>query len=63
MKQWLSLKDAERRYLLMEVSIRTGIPPVLIEKDWWQTLVLKGLFETPASDFLTLGGSRSLQCS
>lgn len=47
----------------MEVSIRTGIPPVLIEKDWWQTLVLKGLFEMPASGFLTLSGSRSLQCS
>lgn len=58
--QWLELSEKGRYDYLIETSISKGIPPELLEKEWWQTFLLKALFELPSANYLTLHGSRSL---
>lgn len=55
---WLSLKDNDRRTSLNQASVKSGMVAVAIEKDWWVTLMLKALFETPnAKHFIFKGGT------
>ena len=46
MTGWLTLTDDERRTTLEQASVRSGMQPKAIEKDWWVTLCLKALFNT-----------------
>lgn len=60
MTEWLDLSEKGRFNYLMESSLKLGITPQLLEKEWWQTFLLKALFELPSANYLTLHGSRSL---
>lgn len=58
MTGWLKLTDDQRRETLNQVQRVTGINVKAIEKDWWVTLVLKALFQTPmAGHFMFKGGT------
>jgi hypothetical protein len=58
MTGWLKLTDDQRRETLDQVQRVTGINVKAIEKDWWVTLVLKALFQTPmAGHFMFKGGT------
>lgn len=58
MTGWLKLTDDQRRETLNQVQLLTGINVKAIEKDWWVTLVLKALFQTPmAAHFMFKGGT------
>ena len=60
MIQWLNLTDQERRITLAQAAAASGINAKSIEKDWWVTLTLKALFQTPYAEFLIFKGGTSL---
>lgn len=60
MIQWLKLTDEERRITLAQAATASAINAKSIEKDWWVTLTLKALFQTPYSEFLIFKGGTSL---
>lgn len=52
---------AERqREIYRNVSLKTGLPPFSIEKDWWITQALKALFSLPYAEHLSFKGGTSL---
>ncbi len=58
MTGWLKLTDDQRRETLNQVQLMTNINVKALEKDWWVTLVLKALFQTPmAGHFMFKGGT------
>ena len=57
---WLSLNDEQRRITLEQASIRSGIQPKAIEKDWWVTLSLKALFSSEYAQYCIFKGGTSL---
>ncbi len=61
MSSWQKLELKERLAILTSVSEKTGIPVEdAIEKDWWVSIVLKALFQTNCSNYLTFKGGTSL---
>lgn len=60
MTKWLNLTDEQRRTSLIQAGINSGIPAKSIEKDWWVTLTLKALFQTPYVESLIFKGGTSL---
>ncbi|WP_091400815.1 hypothetical protein [Arachidicoccus rhizosphaerae] len=61
MQQFLMASKEERQQQLKIATTRSGIPQHLLEHDWWQSFVLKALFEIPSAEYLTLHGSRSVR--
>lgn len=58
---WLkNLKDASRLISLNEASRISGISAKALEKDWWVTLSLKLLFNTPYAKYFAFKGGTSL---
>ena len=52
---------AERqRDIYNNVALRTGLPPISIEKDWWVTQVLRALYCLAYSEHLSFKGGTSL---
>lgn len=60
MISFLSLPVEQRRLLFEQASVRSGIQTVAIEKDWWVTLALKALFNTPYAQHSIFKGGTSL---
>ncbi|WP_400262877.1 hypothetical protein ACFX5U_07120 [Sphingobacterium sp. SG20118] len=44
---WLKLTDVQRPTSLAQAEVKSGIIAKALEKDWWITLILKTLFQTP----------------
>jgi hypothetical protein len=51
MTGWLKLTEEQRRTSIAQAAINTGITAKALEKDWWVTLTLKALFESPYAKF------------
>lgn len=60
MIQWLNLSIERRIQILQQTAARTGIRVHAIEKDWWITLTLKAIFDTPWASHLVFKGGTSL---
>lgn len=60
MISFLSLQVEQRRQLFEQASVRSGIQTVALEKDWWVTLALKALFNTPYAQHCIFKGGTSL---
>ncbi|PRY52723.1 nucleotidyltransferase AbiEii toxin of type IV toxin-antitoxin system [Arcticibacter pallidicorallinus] len=60
---WLQNTAERQRELLGLTSSRSGLPAGAIEKDWWVTLALKAIFQTPWSDAMVFKGGTSLSKS
>ncbi len=60
MTGWLKLTDEQRRTSIAQAAINSGITAKAIEKDWWVTLTLKALFESPYAKFFIFKGGTSL---
>lgn len=63
MINWLKNSPERQRELLALVSSRSGLPAGAIEKDWWVTLALNAIFQTPWADHLVFKGGTSLSKS
>jgi Nucleotidyl transferase AbiEii toxin, Type IV TA system len=57
---WLRLTPDQRRATLEQAFIRSGMQSKAIEKDWWVTLCLKALFQTPYGKYCLFKGGTSL---
>lgn len=57
---WLNLSEKRQKEILNQVSNKTGLPEYAIEKDWWVTLCLKAVFNTPVASSLIFKGGTSL---
>jgi len=57
---WLNLTDDQRRTSLAQAENNSGIIQKALEKDWWVTLTLKALFQTPYAELLIFKGGTSL---
>ena len=58
---WLeNLDDVSRKISLNQASLRSGISPKAVEKDWWVTLVLKILFTSRYEPYFAFKGGTSL---
>lgn len=57
---WLALTPEQRKAAIDEAALNSGIPAKVIEKDWWVTLTLKALFQTPFADHMVFKGGTSL---
>jgi Nucleotidyl transferase AbiEii toxin, Type IV TA system len=60
MTGWLQLTDEQRRTSIAQAAVVSGIAAKAIEKDWWVTLTLKALFESPYAKFFIFKGGTSL---
>ena len=60
---WLQHTPERQRELLGLASSRSGLPAGAIEKDWWVTLALNAVFQTPWAAGLVFKGGTSLSKS
>jgi hypothetical protein len=60
---WLQNTPERQRELLGLASSRSGLPAGAIEKDWWVTLALNAIFQTPWAAGLVFKGGTSLSKS
>ena len=60
MKHWQQLNIDERLDVLAITSARTKLPQLVVEKDWWVTMVLKALSKTRYFSLMSFKGGTSL---
>lgn len=60
---WLRHTPERQQELLGLASSRSGLPAGAIEKDWWVTLALNAIFQTPWAAALVFKGGTSLSKS
>lgn len=60
MKKWFELPKERKKQIFDQVAAREGLPSVAIEKDFWVTLTLEGIFDLPFADQLVFKGGTSL---
>lgn len=56
MKHWQQLNIDERLDVLAITSARTKLPQLVVEKDWWVTMVLKALSTTRYFSLMSFKG-------
>ncbi len=57
---WLNLTDEQRKAVIDEAELLSGIQAKAIEKDWWVTLTLKALFQSAYRQHMVFKGGTSL---
>jgi len=60
MKNFIKLSKKDKLNIFNQTSVKTGLPPSAIEKDWWVTLTLKIIFSLPYSEHVVFKGGTSL---
>lgn len=60
MKEWFKLSEEDRRIVINQVSTKTGLLPVAIEKDLWVMIALQAIFSTEIANHLVFKGGTSL---
>lgn len=57
---WIDLSEAQRITTLEQVSLSTGLPNFVVEKDWWVCIVLGAIFQSKYTDSIIFKGGTSL---
>jgi hypothetical protein len=60
MFDWHKLTQESKENFLAEASAKSGYPTQIIEKDFWVTVALKAIFDTPWVEALVFKGGTSL---
>ncbi|MDL2257297.1 nucleotidyl transferase AbiEii/AbiGii toxin family protein [Bacteroidales bacterium OttesenSCG-928-I14] len=60
MHNWLSIEKERRINIIEDLSKRVGLSSIIIEKDWWVTMVLKVIFSSSFANHLSFKGGTSL---
>ncbi len=60
MKAWFELSEDDRRIIINQVSAKTGLLPVAVEKDLWVMIALQAIFSTEIAEHLVFKGGTSL---
>ncbi|MGJ8592686.1 MAG: nucleotidyl transferase AbiEii/AbiGii toxin family protein [Aquaticitalea sp.] len=60
MEEWFKLSEEDRRIAINQVSSKTGLLPVAVEKDLWVMIALQAIFSTEIAKHLVFKGGTSL---
>lgn len=60
LNEWLKLPDSTKQSIFSEVSNKTGLPAIAVEKDWWVVKTLEAIFKTKIADHTVFKGGTSL---
>lgn len=60
MTEWFNLSEDDRRIIINQVSVKKGLLPAAIEKDWWVMIALRAIFNTEYANHLLFKGGTSL---
>jgi len=60
MEEWFKLSEDDRRIVINQVSNKTGLLPVAVEKDLWVMIALQATFSTEVAKYLVFKGGTSL---
>ena len=60
MNKFLALSETRRKEIFGTLAMKTKLPDVSVEKDWWATAILRALFALPYSAHLSFKGGTSL---
>ena len=60
MEEWFKLPEEDRRIIINQVSTKTGLLPVAVEKDLWVMIVLQAIYSTEIAKHLVFKGGTSL---
>lgn len=60
MKEWFKLSEDDRKTVINQVSSKTGLLPVAVEKDLWVMIALDAIFSTEIGKHLVFKGGTSL---
>ncbi|AFL82539.1 protein of unknown function (DUF1814) [Aequorivita sublithincola DSM 14238] len=60
MEEWFKLTEEDRRIIINQVSSKTGLLPVAVEKDLWVMIALQAIFSTEIAPHLVFKGGTSL---
>ena len=63
MEHYLQLPSSLRAQYLKSASLHSGVPVLGIERDWWQSFILRTIFKMPFANSITLKGSRTLSAN
>ena len=54
------MNEKDRALVISQVAQRMGLPPNVVEKDWWVTAVLRAVIGTSCSEYISFKGGTSL---
>ncbi|WP_437373840.1 nucleotidyl transferase AbiEii/AbiGii toxin family protein [Maribacter litoralis] len=60
MEEWFKLSEEDRKIVINQVSSKTGLLPVAVEKDLWVMIALNAIFSTELAKHLVFKGGTSL---
>ncbi|MDY7394552.1 nucleotidyl transferase AbiEii/AbiGii toxin family protein [Aureibaculum sp. 2210JD6-5] len=60
MEEWFKLSENDRRIVINQVSTKTGLLPVAVEKDLWVMIALQAVFSTEVAEHIVFKGGTSL---
>lgn len=63
MKAWLKLSPEDKRTIFEQTSLRVGLPPSAVEKDWWVMIALRAIFASDYAPHFVFKGGTSLSKS
>lgn len=63
MINWLNIPKETQINAYNQVAEHIGIPPSVVEKDWWVVRILEIVFKTSAAEHLVFKGGTSLSKS
>ncbi|TYA89206.1 nucleotidyl transferase AbiEii/AbiGii toxin family protein [Seonamhaeicola marinus] len=60
MEAWFNLSEGDRKIIINQTSIKTGLLPVAVEKDLWVMIALQAIFSTEIAEHIVFKGGTSL---
>lgn len=60
LKEWFKLIDDTKKNIFGEISAKTGLPPAVVEKDWWVVRTLDIIFQMEIGEHTVFKGGTSL---
>jgi len=60
LSEWLKLPDETKKNIFTEISNKTSLPAVAVEKDWWVVKTLEVVFNTDIAESTVFKGGTSL---
>jgi hypothetical protein len=60
MQEWFEISELDRKAIIQQTIVKTGLRSAAVEKDLWVVFVLKAVFETSCASRLIFKGGTSL---
>ena len=60
MNKFIELSDSRRKNVFESIANKVGLPPQVVEKDFWVTAILQTVFALPIANHLVFKGGTSL---